>query len=72
MSSDESMFDSVNWHPDEWRFYSEGTVIAGDDLGAYTFKAQKDGWYLVESQGIGSVNIAYMPPEFDPAWIGQK
>jgi hypothetical protein len=67
--SDPTMFDAVNWHPDEWRFYAEGTVIAGDDLGAFTFTAQKDGWYYVECQGLGNVTMNYMPPNFDPSWL---
>jgi hypothetical protein len=72
MTDDATVFDSVKWHPNEWRFYTEGTVIAWDDLGACTSRAMRDGWYYVESSGLGNVNISYMPPEFDPAWIGQK
>lgn len=70
--SEPTIFDSVNFHPDEWRFYAKGTRIAGDDLGAYTFKAQEDGWYYVESLGVNGFNASYMPPDFDPAWLEKK
>lgn len=62
-----SYFDSVNFHPDRWRFHTKGTVIAGDDLGAYTFTAQRDGWYWVESGALGNVNISYadLPADAD-------
>lgn len=61
-------FDTVNFHPDRWHFHAKGVVISGDDLGAYTFTAQKDGWYYVESGALGNMRCSYvdLPPDVDP------
>ena len=59
--------NDVNFHPDEWVYHTKGTVIAGDDLGAYTFTARDDGWYYLHSKGIGNgFDCSYMPPGFKP------
>lgn len=65
---DTNHFDTVNFHPEQWVYYTKGTVISGDDLGAYTFTAMKDGWYWVESGALGNVRASYadLPPESNP------
>jgi hypothetical protein len=47
-------FDNVNFHPDEWRYYEKGEVVAFDDLGAHTITVQAAGWYYLEPQKLGS------------------